>query len=99
MVSLSSAILDASLRIRHNYLEASDDRQSMTADPRAAMDVAGRPAMRKVITGNLDVPASNNAALLARSPQDRSARHTLNPTCVGNALNTARAAVSVVNQR
>jgi choline dehydrogenase len=53
-VSLRSAAPDAAPRIVHNYLQAAEDRRSMIAGLRAALEIAARPAMRKVITGHFD---------------------------------------------
>ena len=67
-VSLRSAAPDAAPRISHNYLHAEDDRRSMVAGLRVALEIAGQPAMRKVITGPFDVPASgSDADLLAHA--------------------------------
>ena len=67
-VSLRSPAADAAPRIFHNYLHAEDDRRSMVAGLRAALEIAGQPAMRKFITGPFDVPASDSDAdLLAHA--------------------------------
>jgi choline dehydrogenase-like flavoprotein len=65
-VSLRSSAPDAAPRILHNYLQAPQDRLSMIEGLRAAMEIANQPAMRKVVTGDFDVPASDrDADLLA----------------------------------
>ena len=74
-VSLRSPAPDAAPRIRHNYLQAEEDRRSMVAGLRAALEIAGQPAMRKVITGPFDVPPSgSDADLIAHA---RRTAHTL----------------------
>lgn len=67
-VSLRSPAPSAAPRIVHNYLQAEEDRLSIIAGLRAALDIADQPAMRRVITGPFDVPESHSDAdLLAHA--------------------------------
>ena len=78
-VSLRSAAADAAPRIRHNYLQAEQDRQSMIAGLREALEISAQPAMRKVITGHFDVPASDSDADLIAHAR-RTAQTDYHPT-------------------
>jgi choline dehydrogenase len=81
-VSLRSTAPDAAPRIRHNYLQAEEDQRSMIAGLRAAMDIAGQPAMRKVTTGKFDVPASDHDAdLLAHARRTAQTQYHPTSTC------------------
>jgi choline dehydrogenase len=81
-VSLRSAAPDAAPRIFHNYLQAEEDRQSMIAGLRAALEIGARPAMRKVITGDFDVPASDSDAdLLAHARRTAQTQYHPTSTC------------------
>jgi choline dehydrogenase len=81
-VSLRSAAPDAAPRIRHNYLQAEEDRQSMIAGLRAAMEIASRPAMRKVVTGHFDVPPTDgDADLLAHVRRTAQTQYHPTSTC------------------
>jgi choline dehydrogenase-like flavoprotein len=81
-VSLRSAAPDAAPRIFHNYLHAEDDRGSMVAGLRAALEIASQPAMRKVITGPFDVPASgSDADLLAHARRTIGTQFHATATC------------------
>jgi choline dehydrogenase-like flavoprotein len=76
---LRSAAPDAAPRILHNYLQAEDDRLSMIAGLRTALEIAHQISMRKVITGDFDVPASDSDAdLLAHAR--RTAQTYYHPT-------------------
>jgi choline dehydrogenase len=78
-VSLRSPAPDAAPRIRHNYLDAQEDRRSMITGLRAALEIAGQPPMRNVINGEFDVPASDSDAdLLAHAR--RTAQTDYHPT-------------------
>jgi len=59
-VTLRSARPDTKPRVVHNYLATDDDRKSMLAGMRIAMDIAGQPAMRSVISGPFVAPASGS---------------------------------------
>jgi len=61
-VRLRSTAPDAAPRIVHNYLTADNDQRSMVDGLRAAMEIARQPAMREIITGDFDVPASDSDA-------------------------------------
>lgn len=53
-------------RIQHNYLATKQDRDSIVAGLRIALDIASRPAMKEVITGDYVVPeGSTDEELLA----------------------------------
>ncbi|HEY2577199.1 MAG TPA: GMC family oxidoreductase N-terminal domain-containing protein [Streptosporangiaceae bacterium] len=81
-VSLRSAAPDAAPRIFHNYLHAEDDRRSMVAGLRAALEITSQPAMRKVITGPFDVPASGtDADLLAHARRTIGTQYHATATC------------------
>ncbi len=49
-------------RIIHNYLSTQEDRDSLVAGVRIALDIAGKPALRAVTTGEHEVPASDSEA-------------------------------------
>ncbi|MFX0578231.1 GMC family oxidoreductase [Nocardia nepalensis] len=59
-VTLRSAAPQAAPRIRHNYLSTDEDRATMVAALRIALDIADQPALREVITGEFTVPASDS---------------------------------------
>jgi choline dehydrogenase-like flavoprotein len=59
-VTLRSARPDTKPRVVHNYLATDDDRKSMLAGMRIAMDIAGQPAMQSVISGPFVAPASGS---------------------------------------
>ncbi|MGH3780065.1 MAG: GMC family oxidoreductase [Pseudonocardiaceae bacterium] len=81
-VSLRCGAPDAAPRILHNYLQAEQDRRSMIAGLRAALDIAAQPAMRKVITGDFDVPASDSEAdLLAHARRTGQTQYHPTSTC------------------
>src|SRR5262249_16761676 len=61
-VRLRSTAPDAAPRIVHNYLTADNDQRSLIDGLRAAIEIGRRPAMRKIITGDFDVPASDSDA-------------------------------------
>jgi choline dehydrogenase len=53
-------------RIQHNYLGTAEDRATIVAGLRIALDIAARPALAGVITGPFEVPESgSDADLLA----------------------------------
>jgi choline dehydrogenase len=81
-VSLRSAAPNAAPRILHNYLQAEEDQRSMIAGLRAALEIGARPAMRKVITGDFDVPASDSDAdLLAHARRTAQTQYHPTSTC------------------
>jgi choline dehydrogenase-like flavoprotein len=78
-VRLRSAVADAAPRILHNYLTTEDDRRSVIEGLRAAIEIARRPALREVITGAFDAPASDtDSQLLAHAR--RTAQTYYHPT-------------------
>ncbi|MEA2127220.1 MAG: choline dehydrogenase [Solirubrobacteraceae bacterium] len=78
-VRLRSATPDAAPRILHNYLTAEDDRRSIIEGLRAAVEIAHHASMRRVTTGDFDVPASDSDAdLLAHAR--RTAQTQYHPT-------------------
>ena len=86
-VSLRAAAPDAAPRIFHNYLHAEEDRRSMIAGLRAVLEIAGQPAMRKVITGPFDVPASgSDADLLAHARRTAQTQYHPTSTCAIGAV-------------
>jgi choline dehydrogenase len=81
-LTLRSGAPDTAPRIRHNYLEAEEDRQTLIAGMRAALEIAGQPAMRNVITGDFDVPASDSDAdLLAHARRTLQTNYHPTSTC------------------
>jgi choline dehydrogenase len=81
-VSLRSAAPDAAPRIFNNYFDAEEDRRSMIAGLRAALDIGNQPAMRKVVTGDFDVPASDSDAdLLAHARRTAQTQYHPTSTC------------------
>jgi choline dehydrogenase-like flavoprotein len=81
-VSLRTAAPGTAPRIRHNYLQTEEDRRSIIAGLRAAMEISGQPAMRKVITAPFDVPASDrDADLLAHARRTAQTQYHPTSTC------------------
>jgi choline dehydrogenase-like flavoprotein len=81
-VSLRSAAPGTAPRIRHNYLQTEEDRRSIIAGLRAAMEISGQPALRKVITAPFDVPASeSDADLLAHARRTAQTQYHPASTC------------------
>jgi choline dehydrogenase-like flavoprotein len=69
-VTLRTANPQSAPRIRHNYLATPEDRASMIAGLRIALDIAAQPALADIITGPFEVPASDSDAdLLAFARQ------------------------------
>jgi len=58
-VSLRTAMPDSKPRIVHNYLATEEDRQSILAGMRLAMEIAGQPALQAITTGPFVAPASH----------------------------------------
>ena len=81
-MSLRSPAPSAAPRIVHNYLQAEEDRLSIIAGLRAALDIADQPAMRRVITGPFDVPESHSDAdLLAHARRTAHTQYHPASTC------------------
>jgi choline dehydrogenase len=65
-VTLRSAAPDTQPRILHNYLQTEEDRESMLAGMRIALEIARQPAVRRLATTAYSVPDSDaDADLLA----------------------------------
>ena len=65
-VTLRSGDPASAPRIQHRYLDSEQDRDTIVEGLRIALDIAGQPAMRDVITGPVEVPTSeSDADLLA----------------------------------
>ncbi|MEV6101728.1 GMC family oxidoreductase N-terminal domain-containing protein [Nocardia sp. NPDC051981] len=63
-LTLRSADPATAPRIRHNYLDTEADRASIIAGLRSALDIAGRPALRELTTGEFLTPAGDSDAEL-----------------------------------
>jgi choline dehydrogenase len=59
-VTLRTALPDSKPRIVHNYLATDEDRQSILAGMRLAMEIAGQPALQSITTGPFIAPASDS---------------------------------------
>ena len=59
-LTLRSANPQDAPRILHNYLGSEEDRASILAGLRIALDIASQPAMQKVISGDHIVPAGTS---------------------------------------
>jgi choline dehydrogenase-like flavoprotein len=59
-LTLRTAAPDTAPRIQHNFLTTEEDRQTMLAGVRIALDIAGRPALKSVTTGPFTVPESSS---------------------------------------
>jgi choline dehydrogenase len=65
-VTLRSANPASAPRIQHNYLQTEQDRATIVAGLRIALDIAAQPALAEVITGPFDGPdTDSDADLLA----------------------------------
>ncbi len=58
-VTLRSASPHSKPRIIHNYLTSEEDRQTILAGARMALDIAQQPAMQAVITGDFVAPSKD----------------------------------------
>jgi choline dehydrogenase-like flavoprotein len=61
-VVLRSGRADAAPRIVHNYLTTVEDRESLIAGVRIALEIAAQPALADLITEPVEVPASASDA-------------------------------------
>jgi choline dehydrogenase-like flavoprotein len=61
-VALRSARPDAKPRIYHNYLATAEDRATIIASVRLAMDIFAQPVLAKVKRAPFSVPASDSEA-------------------------------------
>src|SRR3954447_5036978 len=59
-VMLRAALADAKPRVLHNYLTTDEDRQSMLAGMRLALEIAEQPALKAVERGPWRVPKSDS---------------------------------------
>jgi choline dehydrogenase len=81
-VTLRSIAPDAAPRIIHNYLQADEDRRSLIAGLRVALEIADQPSMRRMITGEFDVPPSDSDAdLLAHARRTSQTQYHPASTC------------------
>ena len=61
-LTLRAVAPDTAPRILHNYLETEDDRKSILAGMRIAVDIAKQPAVKRLITAPFVVPESESDA-------------------------------------
>ncbi len=59
-VTLRTANPAAAPRIQHNYLATTEDRATIVAGLRIALDLAAQPSLASVIAGPFEVPASDS---------------------------------------
>jgi choline dehydrogenase-like flavoprotein len=59
-VMLRAALADAKPRVLHNYLTTDEDRQSMIAGMRIALEIAEQPALKAIERGPWRVPKSGS---------------------------------------
>lgn len=59
-VTLRTANPESAPRIQHNYLNTQEDRASIIAGLRIALDIAAQPALADAITGPFEVPESGS---------------------------------------
>jgi choline dehydrogenase-like flavoprotein len=59
-VMLRAPLADAKPRVLHNYLTTDEDRQSMIAGVRLALEIAEQPALKAVVRGPWRVPRSDS---------------------------------------
>jgi choline dehydrogenase len=79
-VTLRSARPDAKPRIYHNYLAAPEDRATIIASVRLAMDIFAQPVLSKVKRAPFSVPASDSEAdIVAFIEQQMGTNY--HPTC------------------
>jgi choline dehydrogenase-like flavoprotein len=79
-VTLRSARPDAKPRIHHNYLATTQDRATIIASVRLAMDIFAQPNLSKVERAPFSVPASHaEAHIVAFIEQQMGTNH--HPTC------------------
>ena len=74
-VSLRGLLPDAKPRILHNYLTTEEDRASMLAGVRIAMEIAKQAPLKAIERGPCEVPASDSdedlMAFVRRTRADR----------------------------
>jgi choline dehydrogenase len=79
-VALRSARPDAKPRISHNFLATDDDRATMIASVRLAMDLFAQPNLSKVRRAPFSVPASDAEADIVAFIEQRTGTN-YHPTC------------------
>jgi choline dehydrogenase-like flavoprotein len=86
-------------QILHNYLTTDDDRRSMIDGTRVALEIASRPALRKLRRADLAVPGSDSDADILEFVQHHS-RTTFHPvgTCAMGAVVDAELRVQGVER-
>jgi choline dehydrogenase-like flavoprotein len=65
-VTLRNALPHAKPRILHNYYTTDDDTRTIIEGTRVALEIASRPALRKLRTGDWAVPESDSDADILR---------------------------------
>jgi choline dehydrogenase-like flavoprotein len=86
-VTLRNALPHAKPRILHNYYTTEEDTQSIVAGTRIAVEIASRPALRKLRTADWAVPESDSDADILRFAR-RNTRTIFHPvgTCAMGAV-------------
>ena len=88
---LRTAQPDTAPRILHNYLQTEEDRQSLLAGLRIALDIAHRPAVAAIKTGPFTVPASDSDAdLMVYARQTAQTLYHPTSTCAIGAVVDSR---------
>ncbi|MFC7010421.1 GMC family oxidoreductase [Streptomyces viridiviolaceus] len=86
-VTLRSPRPDAAPRIVHNYLTSPEDRASIVAGIRIALDIAAQSAVADLVTGPFDVPASDaDTDLLAWAQRSGQTLYHPTSTCAIGAV-------------
>ncbi|MGN9795735.1 GMC family oxidoreductase [Streptomyces sp. OZ13] len=78
-VTLRSPRPDVAPRIVHNYLSTAEDRESIVAGIRIALEIAAQKAVADIVTGPYDVPVSDSDTELLAWAQ-RSGQTLYHPT-------------------
>jgi choline dehydrogenase-like flavoprotein len=89
-VALRSARPDAKPRIYHNYLATDDDRMTLIASVRLAMDLFAQPNLSKVRRAPFSVPASDAEAYIVAFIEQQMGTN-YHPTCtcaIGRVVNS-----------
>lgn len=94
-VTLRNALPHAKPRILHNYYTTDDDTRTIIEGTRVALEIASRPALRKLRTANWAVPKSASDADILRFVRHNT-RTTFHPvgTCAMGAVVDAELRVS-----
>ncbi|HME46568.1 GMC family oxidoreductase [Mycobacterium sp.] len=81
-LTLRSAAPDTAPRIQHNYLTTDQDRESLLAGLRLALQMAGQPALKSVISAGFRVPDSGtDEGLLAFARRNAQTLYHPTSTC------------------